>query len=123
MQRAYRINAIDELRGHQLRRASADERLRRLEEVERAVAELDPARDYAVDRVVNRIGCRGLIRPDRDKAPGADLIHDLRLLVEDLSDSVDLPADSVGEQVLTVDDLAKQFNVSTKTIARWREAG
>lgn len=123
MQRAYRINAIDELRGQQLRRASADERLRRLEEVERAVAELDPSRDYAVDRVVNRIGCRGLIRPDRDKAPGLDLIHDLRLLVEDLSDSVDLPADSVGEQVLTVDDLAKQFNVSTKTIARWREAG
>lgn len=123
MQRAYRINAIDELRGQQLRRASADERLRRLEEVERAVGELDPARDYAVDRVVNRIGCRGWVRPDRDKAPGADLIHDLRLLVEDLSDSVDLPADSVGEQVLTVDDLAKQFNVSTKTIARWREAG
>lgn len=123
MQRAYRIQAIDELRRQQIRRASPDERLRRLEEVERAVAELDPGRDYAVDRVVTKIGCRGWVRPDRDKAPGLDLIHDLRLLVEDLSDSVDLPADAVGEQVLTVDDLAKQFNVSTKTIARWREAG
>ncbi|TWT96632.1 RNA polymerase sigma factor SigB [Botrimarina colliarenosi] len=123
MQRSYRIDTINELRRQQIRRASTDERLRRLEEVERAVAELDPARDYAVDRVVTRIGCRGWVRPDRDKAPGADLIHDLRLLVEDLSDSVDLPADAVGEQVLTVEDLAKQFNVSTKTIARWREAG
>lgn len=123
MQRSYRIDTIDELRRQQIRRASPDERLRRLEEVERAVAELDPSRDYAVDRVVMKIGCRGWVRPDRDKAPGVDLIHDLRLLVEDLSDSVDLPADAVGEQVLTVDDLAKQFNVSTKTIARWREAG
>jgi RNA polymerase primary sigma factor len=123
MQRTYRIDAIDEIRRQQIRRSSADERLRRLEEVERAVAELDPSRDYAVDRVVTRIGCRGWVRPDRDKAPGIDLIHDLRLLVEDLSDSVDLPAESVGEQVLTVEDLAKQFSVSTKTIARWREAG
>jgi RNA polymerase primary sigma factor/RNA polymerase sigma factor len=123
MQRTYRIDAINELRRQQIRRSSVDERLRRLEEVERAVAELDPSRDYAVDRVVTRIGCRGWVRPDRDKAPGVDLIHDLRLLVEDLSDSVDLPADAVGEQVLTVEDLARQFNVSTKTIARWREAG
>ena len=29
----------------------------------------------------------------------------------------------IGEQVLTVEELAKQFNVSTKTIARWRELG
>lgn len=123
MQRSYRIESIDELRRQQLRSASPDERLRRLEAIEQAVTELDPTREYAVDRVVAKIGCRGWVRPDRDKAPGADIIHDLRLLVEDLSDSVDLPADSVGEQVLTVDDLAKQFNVSTKTIARWREAG
>lgn len=123
MQRAYRIDAIDEIRRRHLRRATADERLRRMEEVERSIGELDPSREYAVDRIVTRIGCRGWVAPDRDKAPGSDVIHDLRLLVEDLSDSVDLPADAVGEQVLTVDDLAKQYNVSTKTIARWREAG
>ena len=123
MQRAYRIDAIDDLRRQHLRSATPEQRLRRIDEVEQAVAELEPGRDYAVDRVVARIGCRGLVPPDRDKAPGADLVHDLRLLVEDLSDSVDLPADAVGEQVLTVEELAKQFNVSTKTIARWREAG
>ena len=42
-------------------------------------------------------------RPNDDaavKIPGADLMHDLRLLVEDLSDSIDLPADAVGEQVV-----------------------
>ena len=34
-----------------------------------------------------------------------------------------MPADNIGEQVLTVEELAKQFNVSTKTISRWREQG
>ena len=107
MQRAYRIDSIDQLCRQHVRRATADERLRRMDDVERAVAELDPRHDYAVDRVVAKIGCRGWVAPERSKAPGSDLIHDLRLLVEDLSDSVDLPADAVGEQVLTVEDLAQ----------------
>ncbi len=123
MQRAYRIDAIDRLRAEQLRSASPEERLRRIDTIEQAMAELDPQGHLAVDRLVHRIGCRGWVRPDRDKAAGIDLIHDLRLLIEDLSDSVDLPAEAMGEQVLTVDDLAEQFSVSTKTIARWREAG
>ena len=123
MQRAYRIDAIDQLRAEHLRSAPPEERLRRLDELEKAIEDLEPDGQFAVDRVVKRIGCRGWVRPDRSKAAGADLIHDLRLLIEDLSDSVDLPADAVGEQVLTVEDLANQFNVSTKTIARWRGAG
>lgn len=123
MQRAYRIDAIDRLRAEQIRSATPEERLRRIDTIEEAMAELDPQGRVAVDRLVHRIGCRGWVRPDRDKAAGIDLIHDLRLLIEDLSDSVDLPADAMGEQVLTVEDLAKQFSVSTKTIARWREAG
>ncbi|MEM7696185.1 MAG: hypothetical protein AAF318_17175, partial [Pseudomonadota bacterium] len=89
MQRAYRIDSIDQLSRQQIRRATADERLRRMDDAEQAVNELDPSRHYAVDRVVARLGCGGWVRPERSKAPGADLIHDLRLLVEDLSDSVD----------------------------------
>jgi len=30
---------------------------------------------------------------------------------------------SAGDEVLSIEDLAKQFNVSTKTISRWREHG
>ncbi len=123
MQRAYRIDAIDRLRTEQLRTASAEERLRRIDQAEMVISRMKPSDEITVDRVVQQIGCRGRIRPDRNKATGHDLMHDLRLLIEDLSDSVDLPADAMGEQVLTVEDLAKQFSVSTKTIARWREAG
>lgn len=123
MQRAYRIDVIDRLRTEQIRAASPEERLRRIDQVEQVMSRMKPSDEIVVDRAVQQIGCRGWVRPDRSKASGSDLIHDLRLLIEDLSDSVDLPADAVGEQVLTVEELAKQFCVSTKTIARWREAG
>jgi RNA polymerase primary sigma factor/RNA polymerase sigma factor len=47
----------------------------------------------------------------------------LRLFVEDLSDSANVPAEDAGERVMTVEDLSKQFRVSTKTISRWRCQG
>ena len=34
-----------------------------------------------------------------------------------------MPAEVVGERVLTVEELAKRFSVSTKTISRWRRLG
>jgi RNA polymerase sigma factor (sigma-70 family) len=37
-----------------------------------------------------------------------------------VSGGIAVPA---GEQVLSIEDLAKQFNVSTKTISRWRDHG
>ena len=33
------------------------------------------------------------------------------------------PANDAGEKVLTIEELAEMFNVSTKTIQRWREQG
>ena len=54
---------------------------------------------------------------------GARGAHDLRLFVEDLSDAANVPADAAGEPVLTVEELSKKFNVSTKTISRWRQQG
>ena len=47
----------------------------------------------------------------------------MRLFIEDLSDAARVPASAVGEQVLTVDELARQFRVSTKTVSRWRQRG
>ena len=51
------------------------------------------------------------------------LAHDLRLFVEDVSDAADVRAEDAGEPVHTVEELSKMFNVSTKTISRWREQG
>jgi RNA polymerase primary sigma factor/RNA polymerase sigma factor len=50
-------------------------------------------------------------------------MHDLGLFVEELSDSANIPVEAASERVLTVDDLADKFRVSTKTISRWRDHG
>ena len=34
-----------------------------------------------------------------------------------------MPADSAGERVITIGELAHEFNVSTKTVSRWRRLG
>ncbi len=57
------------------------------------------------------------------KLTGREAGHDLRLFVEDLSDAANVPAGAAGERVLTVEELAKRFSVSTKTISRWRRLG
>ncbi len=57
------------------------------------------------------------------KLTGEQASHDLRLFVEDLTDAAAVPADAAGEEVLTVEEMAKRFNVSTKTISRWRQQG
>ncbi len=123
MQRSYYTDAMDRLRRQQTRYAPREKRVEQIEAAERLIAEVDPDKKYPYEYVCFRITG---IRPETDasvKIPGDQLRHDLRLLVEDLSDSADLQANALGEQVLTVDDLAQQFNVSTKTISRWRELG
>ncbi|MEM6798781.1 MAG: RNA polymerase subunit sigma-70, partial [Planctomycetota bacterium] len=123
MQRTYYSDAIDGLRRQQARYAPREKRLEQIEAAERLIAEVDPDKKYPYEYVCFRITG---IRPETDanqKIAGDKLRHDLRLFVEDLSDSADLDAGALGEQVLTVDDLAQQFNVSTKTISRWRELG
>ena len=40
-----------------------------------------------------------------------------------LSAAARVPASADGDRVLTVDELARQFRVSTKTVSRWRQRG
>ena len=52
---------------------------------------------------------------------GEDLFHDLRLFIEDVTDAANVDVKDVGQRVYSVDELSKHFNVSTKTISRWRQ--
>ncbi|MDD3469607.1 MAG: sigma-70 family RNA polymerase sigma factor [Thermoguttaceae bacterium] len=51
------------------------------------------------------------------------LRHDLGLLIEDVFDESDVTVEELKENVWTIEKLAEQFNVSTKTISRWRSQG
>lgn len=53
----------------------------------------------------------------------ADLLHDLRCLIEDLSESLAENAETAGVEMLTVKQVSDHFCVSTKTVDRWRSRG
>jgi RNA polymerase primary sigma factor/RNA polymerase sigma factor len=128
----YRIPLVQRLRDRQQEGGSRETMLAEIKAAERLIASTRLQDKYRAVEVLSvitgssdfsELGWSDWRRLSRDRLTSADLAHDLRLFVEDLSDLAELRADAVGEQVFTVDDLAKQFNVSTKTISRWRALG
>jgi len=115
--------AIRQLRDQQVRFAPREKKIEQVDLAEKLLGELEPSRTYTYQYLCFRIT---KYRPDSYpdlKLQGREASHDLRLFVEDLSDSANVPADAAGERVLTVDELSRQLRVSTKTISRWRRQG
>ncbi len=115
--------AIRQLRDQQVRFAPREKKLEQVDQAERLLGELEPGRTYTYEYLCYRIT---KFRPDSYpdmKLSGKEASHDLRLFIEDLSDAANVPANDAGELVLTVDELSRQFQVSTKTISRWRRQG
>jgi RNA polymerase primary sigma factor len=123
MHTTYTNSVIKQLCDQQVRFAPREKKLEQANRAERLLAELDKGRDYSYEYLCYRITD---YRPDASPKvtmSGQDAIHDLRLFVEDVWDAADVRVEDVGEPVHTVDELSKMFNVSTKTISRWREQG
>jgi RNA polymerase primary sigma factor/RNA polymerase sigma factor len=115
--------AIRELRDEQLRFAHRGNRLAVIDRAETILGELEPDRTYSFEHVFRRITNSRSGASAHSELAGDEAIHDLHLLVEDLSDSANIPAEMAGERVVTVKELAERWSVSTKTIARWRRQG
>ena len=119
----YRNPAMAELSRQQVQYAPRNVRLKQIARAERFVDRLHPERFYAYGDVCEEVtGYRSEKYPDL-KLTGGEVVRDLRCLVEDLSDSLDLSTADVGEPVLSVLDVATRFQVSTKTVDRWRDRG
>jgi len=119
----YRISLIRELRDQQVRFAPRAKRNEQADRAESLLSELDPSKNYPYDFLFFRVT---EIRPEGSGyrlIKGDDAVHDLRLFVEDITDSMNLRVEEAKEPVHTVEDLSKMFNVSTKTISRWRDQG
>ena len=93
---------------------------------ERLFRIVQPANDYPYEIVtdyITKYRPRGA-HTERPLIPGRQLLHDLPLLIEQVADSAWFLADEVrGEPVFTIEDLARRFGVSTKTVNRWRLDG
>ncbi|MEX2174038.1 MAG: RNA polymerase subunit sigma-70, partial [Pirellulaceae bacterium] len=123
MNTGYLNPLVKQLRDQQVKVASRDKKLDHVNRAEKLLAELDVARNYPYEYLCFRIT---EYRPESAAGvalTGKELAHDLRLFVEDVSDSANVRAEEAGEPVHTVEDLSKMFNVSTKTISRWRAQG
>ncbi len=112
-----------QLRDQQVRFAPREKKMQQIDRAEALLSELDPEKTYTYEYLCYRITDFRPTSFANARLPGEAAAHDLRLLIEDLSDSADISAEAEGERVLTVDQLSRMFNVSTKTISRWRQLG
>ena len=116
--------ALKELAEQQVRFAPPMRRLEQLGRAEKLLTEIDPNRSYPYQYVCFRITD---FRPDSYPdllIEGRQLEHDLCILIEALARTTPaLPVETITEPVLTLEQISKRLNVSTKTITRWRERG
>jgi RNA polymerase sigma factor (sigma-70 family) len=90
---------------------------------------IDPARSYPWDFVHFRITSFQPRAHSDHFIPGKVLRADLATLVEFLSDTLSIKVEDAGmwgdpgDSVLAVDEVSRKFNVSGKTIQRWRKQG
>ncbi|MEL7497380.1 MAG: sigma-70 family RNA polymerase sigma factor [Planctomycetota bacterium] len=119
----YRCDSIRELRDQQVRFSPREKKIEQVDCAEKLLRDIRPDRTYNFEFVCFRITG---FRPENSpivKISGTELMHDLHRFIEDLSDSANVGAQEFGQPVHTVDDLTKMFNVSSKTISRWRQQG
>ncbi|NLX96085.1 MAG: sigma-70 family RNA polymerase sigma factor [Rhodopirellula sp.] len=120
----YTTHAVRQFRDRQLQDASAEDILRQADRAELLLGELDPKRTYSTANLLARIAKKsGRNIESAEVVAGRQLRSDLRLFIEDATEAAGLTPDSADQPVLTMQDLARELHVSTKTIARWRKQG
>jgi RNA polymerase sigma factor (sigma-70 family) len=118
----YRLTNIAEL-ARQLDYAPPKTRLAQLGAAEGLIHSIDSTRGYPYDYIVFRITGYRPRAGSAELLTGAALLHDLGLLIERLSETLNMPTGALPEPVLTIEDVCQRFNVTSKTIQRWRRRG
>jgi RNA polymerase primary sigma factor len=135
---SFRIAQLADL-ARQLEFTPAVTRARQLLAAEELLVQLDPAKAYPFDFIVFRITGYHPKRPagvhlsegnvlsddgfTGQLLTGIALQHDLGLLIENVSEGLNQCTDAMPSEVLDTDDVCRHFNVSGKSIQRWRRRG
>ncbi|MDA1051602.1 MAG: sigma-70 family RNA polymerase sigma factor [Planctomycetota bacterium] len=90
---------------------------------EQLLSHIDARKSYEMGTVAERvlgIDRSGAATP---AALGSEICRELLLLIDEISAATVTPVEAAAEPVLTVDEVARRWNVSAKTISRWRNRG
>ena len=118
----YRIDKLAEL-ARQMGFTPQDTRLAQLNAAEELLHGIDPNKAYPLEFLIFRITGyhpRGL---SNELLAGEAIQHDLGLVIEQISDSLGLRSEESAEPVLSIEEVTERFNVTSKTIQRWRRRG
>lgn len=120
----FKCLALEELANQQMRFAPPQRKLEQLKRAEKLMTEIDAIRDYPYQFLCFRITD---YRPEGHAdlvIPGYEARHDLGLIISRLANSIPAqPIESLPEPVMTLEEISKKLNVTTKTINRWRKRG
>lgn len=108
------------IRDRLLRDGSVEEIHDSVERAEKLFYEVDRARVDSVVELSKSLSGEAGADLGGTTASGEDIRRDLGLFVEDLSHAHPRPAEDMDQAVLSVQDAARRFRVSAKTISRWR---
>ncbi|MDR2754705.1 MAG: sigma-70 family RNA polymerase sigma factor [Planctomycetaceae bacterium] len=123
MHRYYSLNVIKELSDQQVRYAPRDKKIEQCRRAEKLYQEINRNETYTY-----RFICAGItdFRAEMHQEAmldGKKVKHDLLLFIEDVFDAANVSVAEIEEKVWTIEELCKRFNVSSKTISRWRKQG
>jgi hypothetical protein len=119
----YRCEPLADL-AKQLRYAPPPRRLRQVDQAELLYWQIDPDQNYPPAFVTFRItGYRTDETVEPATLVGSAVRDDLIRLVDELACTLALPIESFDQPALTIEQLAEQLNVSTRTIKRYRKQG
>ncbi len=108
----------------QLRFTPEAKRHTQLAAAEKLFCLIEEGKQYPYDFVCFHItGFHTKIGLEQELIDGRDLRDDLQVFIAKLSGRLATPVAQEKEKVYAVADLAAEFNVSTKTIDRWRKRG
>ena len=120
----YQLQFMDQL-AHQLELSPDRLHVDQFNRMERLIGLIEPSRSYPPAFITFHItGYRSRQTETPTKLlPGEKLRTDLQAMIDDLSGRRPLSLEELGEPVLTLDEVARQFQVSPKTVNRWRRRG
>ncbi len=120
----FKTIVLKELAEQQTRFAPPVRRQAQIASARKLLSEIESERKYPYQYICFRVTeYRSEAHPDLMIA-GAALRHDLELFIRRVEKSLPaLPIEQTVEEMLTLDEVSRRFNVSTKTISRWRVKG